>query len=113
MKRGEVWTVAANADYVGRPRPVVIVQDDVFDATESITICGFTTNETDAPLLRLLIEPNDRRGLRVASRIMVDKITTVRRSRLGERIGVLDDEDMVRLNRSMLVFLGLTVSPRA
>lgn len=112
MKRGEVWTVAGGADYAGKPRPVVILQDDSFDATDSISICAFTTDPTDAPLFRLAVAPNDRNGLRALSRLMVDKITTVPKSKLGARIGRLDDEDMVRLNQAVLVFLGLAVSPR-
>jgi mRNA interferase MazF len=112
MKRGEVWTVAGGKDYAGKPRPVVVVQDDSFDGTDSITVCAFTTDETQAPLFRLLIEPNARNGLRAASRLMVDKITTVPKSEVCDRVGRLDDEDMVRLNLAMMVFLGLTVSPR-
>ncbi len=106
MKRGEVWTVSGGG-YAGKARPAVIVQDDRFDATASITICVFTTDDTEAPLFRLPVTPNERNGLRSASRLMVDKITTVSKQRLGERIGRLDDEDVVRLNRAMLVFLGL------
>src|SRR3954451_2086112 len=113
MRRGEVWTVAGGKDYAGKPRPVVIVQDDAFDATGSITICAFTTDQTEAPLFRLPIEPNERNGLRSASRLMVDKITTVPKSKIGARIGRLDDEDILRMNQAMLVFLGLSISPRA
>lgn len=112
MKRGEVWTVAGGGDYTGKPRPAVILQDDRFAATESVTICVFTTDPTDAPLLRLLVQPDDENGLEADSRLMVDKITTVRRNRLGERVGQLSDEDMVRLNRAVLVFLGFAGSRR-
>lgn len=113
MRRGEVWTVAGAKDYAGKPRPAVIVQDDSFDATDSITICAFTTDPTDAPLFRLVVEPNERNGLRSACRLMVDKITTVPKTKLGARVGRLDDEDMVRLNQAMTVFLGMAVTPRA
>ncbi|MCH8214199.1 MAG: type II toxin-antitoxin system PemK/MazF family toxin [Proteobacteria bacterium] len=106
MKRGEVWTVSG-AGYAGKPRPAVIVQDDRFDATASVTVCVFTTDATEAPLFRLPVTPSDRNGLRSVSRLMVDKLTTVSKERLGERIGRLDDEDVVRLNRAILVFLGL------
>lgn len=112
MRRGEVWTVSGGKDYAGKPRPVVIVQDDSFDSTDSITICSFTTDPTEAPLIRLSVEPNERNGLRSSSQLMVDKITTVPKSKVGERIGRLDDEDMVRLNQAVLVFLGLAVSPK-
>jgi mRNA interferase MazF len=110
MKRGEIWTVAGGGDYAGKPRSVVILQDDRFDATDSATICAFTTDPTDAPLIRVLIEPNELNGLDAPSRVMADKITTVRRQRLATRIGQLDIEDVIRLNRSVLVFLGLAGS---
>ena len=112
MRRGEIWTAAGGRDYAGKPRPVVIVQDDRFDATDSIAICAFTSDDTDAPLFRLPVEPNERNGLHSSSRLMLDKITTVPKSKVGERIGRLDDEDVVRLNQAVMVFLGLAVSPR-
>lgn len=113
MKRGEIWTVAGGKDYAGKPRPVVIVQDDSFDATNSVSVCAFTTDETEAPLFRLKIEPNERNGLRAPSRLMVDKITTVPKAKVGTLVGRLDDDDLLRLNRAMLVFLGLAGSQRS
>jgi mRNA interferase MazF len=112
MRRGDVWTVAGGKDYAGKARPVVILQDDSFDGTESITICAFTTDDTDAPLFRLPVKPNERNGLRVPCRLMVDKVTTVSKSKIGTHLGHLDDEDVLRLNRAVLVFLGLATSPR-
>jgi mRNA interferase MazF len=112
VKRGEIWTVAGGKDYAGKPSPAVIVQDDSFDSTDSITICAFTTDETDAPLFRLPVQPNERNGLRSACRLMVDKITTVPKTKVGARVGQLNEEDIVRLNQAVFVFLGLTVSPR-
>jgi len=113
VKRGEIWTVAGGKDDAGKPRPIVIVQDDRFDATDSITICAFTTDETDAPLFRLPVQPNEQNGLRATCRLMVDKISTLSKSKVGARVGRLDDEDILRLNQAVLVFLGLAVSPRA
>ncbi len=113
MKRGEIWTIAGGGDYTGKPRPAVIIQDNSFDATASITICAFTTDPTQAPLFRIPIEPSEKNGLRAPSRLMVDKITTVSKDRIGSRVGRLDDEDMVRANRAILVFLGLAGSPKA
>lgn len=107
MKRGEIWTASAGSAYVGKPRPVVIVQDDRFDATASVTVCAFTTDPTDAPLMRLLVEADEVTGIREPSRLMIDKVTTVPRSKLGERVGKLSDEDMIRLSRALVVFLGL------
>src|SRR6516165_8359292 len=113
MRRGDIWTVAGGKNYAGKPRPVVVVQDDSFDATDSITICAFTTDQTEAPLFRLPVEPNERNGLRTVCRLMVDKIITVPKSKVGMHIGRLDDEDILRLNQAILVFLGLAVSPMA
>ena len=107
MRRGEIWTVAGGKDYAGKPRPAVILQDDRFDATDSLAICAFTTDPTEAPLFRLKVAPNETNGLRTPCRLMVDKITTVPKTKLGDRIGRLDDEDVVRVNRAVLVFLGM------
>jgi mRNA interferase MazF len=110
VRRGEIWTVAGGPDYAGKPRPVVILQDDRFDATQSVTICALTTDPTPAPLFRPVVEPDDHNGLRQMSRLMADKITTVPKSKLGQRLGRLGDEDMIRLNRAVIVFLGLATS---
>jgi len=107
VRRGEIWTVAGGPDYVGKPRPAVILQDDAFDATASMTICPFTTHAIDAPLMRLPMGPSEQNGLRAPSQLMVDKITTVSRTKLADRIGLLSDEDVVRMNRAVIVFLGL------
>jgi mRNA interferase MazF len=107
MKRGEIWTIAGSKDYAGKPRAMVVLQDDRFDATASITICAFTTDPTEAPLFRLLIEPSARNGLRAPCRLMVDKITTIPKAKVGSRIGSLEDAAILRLNRAVLVFLGL------
>jgi len=108
LRRGEIWTAAAAASgYTGKPRPVVIIQDDRFDATDSVTLCAFTTGPTEAPLIRIPVQPDNLNGLRETSNLMVDKLTTVPRAKLGQRVGRLADEDMVRLGRAMVVFLGL------
>ena len=96
--------MSGGQDYAGKPRPAVILQDDSFDATNSITICAFTTDETDAPLFRLPIQPNAGNGLNAPCRLMVDKITTVSKAKIGARVGRLDDEDIVRLNQAVLVW---------
>jgi mRNA interferase MazF len=111
MKRGEIWTVSGGGVCAGKPRPSVIVQDDSFERTDSVTICAFTTDPTDAPLFRLAVEPNERNGLRMPCRLMVDKITTVPKSKIGAPVGKLDYKDVLRLNRAMTVFLGLGASP--
>jgi mRNA interferase MazF len=107
VKRGEIWTAAGGKDYAGKPRPVVILQDDRFDGTDSITVCAFTTDPTEAPLFRLPVEPSESNGLRARCPLMVDKITTVPKARIGARLGRLSEADLVCLNRAVLVFLGI------
>lgn len=97
-------------DDAGKPRPAVILQDDAFDATASVTVCPFTTHAVEAPLMRLPIDPSERNGLRVASHLMIDKVTTVSKTKMESRIGRFSDEDLVRVNRAVLVFLGLARS---
>jgi mRNA interferase MazF len=94
-------------DYAGKPRPALIVQDDAFDVTASITICPFSTHKLDAPLSRFAIPPSERNGLKADSFVMIDKVTTVSQSKIASYVGRLSDEDLLRVNRALVVFLGL------
>ena len=107
MRRGELWTAAGGRHYAGKPRSVLIVQDDWFDATASVTVCPLTTDPTDIPLLRIALHPTETNGLAEASRVMLDKVTTMPRAKLGDRIGRVSDADMVTLSRGLVVFVGL------
>lgn len=106
MRRGELWTPAAPGDYTSKPRPALIMQSDRFDATNSVAVCPLTSDPVES-LLRVAIDPSEANGLTATSRIMVDKITTVRRSRLGQAMGAITDAEMLSVHRSMLVFLGI------
>jgi mRNA interferase MazF len=107
VKRGELWTMAGGPGYASKPRPVVIVQDDAFGARDSVTVCLITTDPADLPVFRIAVDPTAENGLKATSRLMVDKVTTVPKSHLSQCIGHLRDDDLLRLNRSLLVFLGL------
>jgi mRNA interferase MazF len=105
--RGDIWTSAERGTYTGKPRPVVIIQHRHFVHLDSVTACGFTSDNVDAPLFRILVQPGPGNGLDRPSRIMVDKIMTFPKTRLGRRIGRLDGKDLLRLNQALRVFLGL------
>lgn len=107
LKRGDILTISLKRDY-GKPRPAVVVQSDNFVHSSAVIVCPFTSQLNDAPLLRITVDPSKQNGLRVVSQIMVDKIYPVRREQTGETIGMLDDETMLRLNRSLIAFLDLT-----
>ncbi len=105
MRRGDIVTVAGGA-YANKPRPALIVQDDRFDATDSLAVCAFTTTEVEAPLLRVPVSADEENGLDRDSFLMVDKITTVRRSNARTVIGRLEATTLVEFERRLLVFLG-------
>ena len=107
MRRGDIVTVAAGGGYAGKPRPAVVVQSDDFAATASVSVCLVTSHAIDAPLLRLPVVWSMDNSLSVPSWIMADKIMTVPRGKVGDQIGHLLADDVTRLNRSLLVFLGL------
>jgi mRNA interferase MazF len=107
MKRGEIWTVAGGFDYAGKPRPAVIVQADILSDVGSVTLCGFTGVVSESPTLRPLITANADNGLRKSSRVMVDKISTLYRHRLGQRLGTLSAQDLARVDEALILFLGL------
>ncbi len=106
MRRGEIWT-AAGGVYATKPRPVLIIQDDHFTATDSVTVIPMTSTAVDAPLLRIPVDPTPINGLEQPSQLMVDKVTTTRRSSVQKRLGALASTDLVRVERSLLVFLGM------
>lgn len=107
MRRGELYVAAARGVYTGKPRPVVIVQDDRFDASSSVTVCPVSTHLIDAPLFRINVAPDSGAGIDRASQIMVDKVTTIPRQNVTEYVGRLSETDLVRVDRALLVFLGL------
>ncbi|QTX05175.1 type II toxin-antitoxin system PemK/MazF family toxin [Agromyces archimandritae] len=106
MNRGELWTVAGGV-YASEPRPALILQDDRFDATDSVTVAPLTRTFVDAPLLRIPLAATEVSGLRAASQVMIDKVTTVTRSNVQERMGRLTSAQMVEVERALLAFLGL------
>ena len=108
MTRGDLVAVAIPGDY-GKPRPALVVQSDLFNETHaSITVLPVTSTIVDTPLFRVTVEPSRENGLRTISQIMVDKVTTVRRQRLGQTIGRLEDEAMVRVSRALALWFGIT-----
>ena len=103
-RRGEFWT-GAGGGYASRPRPVLVLQDDHFSEMDSITVALVTSHDAGSPLFRVAVPP--KVGLREASFVMVDKIMTVRRTGLRDRIGVAPPATLIEVERALLTFLGL------
>lgn len=105
MIRGDLIVIALQGD-VGKPRPALVIQSDLFAEHPSVTVLPVTSEIRDAPLFRLSLQPNAENGLRVLSQIMVDKAQTVPREKVGQIIGRLDSATMVAVNRALALFLG-------
>ena len=106
MRRGDLVTVAAPGDY-GKPRPALVIQSDLFDELPSVALCLVTSTLRDAPIFRITVDPSPANGLQRVSQIQIDKIMTVSRERIGAVIGRLDDDTLVKVNRSLAVFVGI------
>lgn len=106
MRRGDLVTIALQGDY-GKPRPALIVQSDLFAEHPSVTVLPVTSELRDTPLFRVLIEPTETNGLRKSSQVMVDKVQTISREKLGEVFGRVSEEDMLAVSRALAVFLGV------
>lgn len=106
MIRGEIWTVAGGV-FASKPRPALVIQDNRFDTTDSVTVLPLTSMLVDIPLLRIVLAPTELSGLLRESHIMIDKLTTVRRSNVQSRVGRLTASQLVEVERALLVFLGI------
>jgi mRNA interferase MazF len=108
LKRGDVITVAGSGDFAGKPRPAIVVQSDLFNATHSsVSVVPVTTTLVDADLFRIRLTPSKKNGLRSTSQAMADKITSVRRERIGAHVGALTGPDMERLDEAVRTWLAL------
>ncbi len=106
MKRGDLITIALQGDY-GKPRPALIVQSDLFDEHPSVTILPVTSELRNAPVFRIQVEPDANNGLQKTSEIMVDKVQSVLRERIGDVFGQVNEAQMLAVSRSLAVFLGV------
>lgn len=106
MKRGDVVAVAMSGDF-GKPRPAVVIQSDLFDRHPSVTVLPITSDLRDAPTFRIDLSPDPSNGLRLPSQVMVDKVQTVARRRVGSVIGSVDHGPMATIERALAVFLGI------
>lgn len=105
MRRGDLVTVALQGD-LGKPRPALVIQSDLFDAHPTVTVLPVTGELRVAPLFRIAVNPSKSNGLAKPSQVMVDKPQSIAREKIGAVMGRLDDETMLAVNRALAVFLG-------
>jgi mRNA interferase MazF len=107
VKRGDVVIAVFSGGY-GKPRPALVVQTDLANPTHSsIVLCPISSHVENAPLFRLEVTPSPENSLEKSCQVMVDKITTVRKDKVRQVIGRMDEDTMIRVNRSLALWLGL------
>ena len=107
MTRGDLVLCALPGDY-GKPRPALVVQSDLFNPTHSsISICPLTSDLKDARVIRLSVQPTTANGLEKESQIMIDKVASAKRERIGRRIGSITMEELSRVDRALKIWFGL------
>ncbi|SDD95934.1 type II toxin-antitoxin system PemK/MazF family toxin [Rhodospira trueperi] len=106
MRRGDLVTVAVPGDF-GKPRPALVIQADGYPATATVTVLLLSGTRIDAPMIRLDVDPGPDNGLRKPSQVMVDKAMTVRRERMSDPFGRLDEDTLLAVTRSLALFLGI------
>ncbi|TAN70648.1 MAG: type II toxin-antitoxin system PemK/MazF family toxin [Methylobacter sp.] len=105
-RRGDLVTIALQSAY-GKPRPALIIQSDLFSEHPSVTILPITSDVRGTPLFRIPVKPSQSNGLRKPSEVMVDKAQTIPREKIGDVFGHMAEEDMIAINRTLAVFLGV------
>jgi mRNA interferase MazF len=106
MKRGDLVTIAISGDY-GKPRPALIVPSDAFEPIPSVTILPLTSEIRDEHLIRITVQPTKGNGLQVFSQVMIDKATTVPRTKVGGVIGHAEPDTMQAVSMALGRFLGV------
>ena len=107
MRRGDLVTVALQGD-LGKPRPALVVQSDLFNAGHaSLTLCPITGTLRDAPLFRLNVTPSPHNGLKKRSQIAIDKMASVKVERVQKVIGRLNADEIRAVDRALKLWLAL------
>lgn len=104
-QRGDLVTVSLQGDY-GKPRPALVIQSDLLTDLESVVLCPVTSDLRNAAF-RVTLEPNPGNGLRTLSQVMVDKLTTLPRTKISEPFGRLDEEKLKMVDRALLLVIGV------
>jgi mRNA interferase MazF len=110
-KRGEVYLVNFDPTIgaeIQKTRPALIVQNDIANRHSPITIVAAITSQFDERLYptEVLIQPPEG-GVTVASVVLLNQMRSIDKRRLVRRLGVLTSAIMARVDRAMLISLGL------
>jgi mRNA interferase MazF len=105
MKQFDIYTTAGGT-YSSKPRPSVIIQSIGFDKLDSLTVIPISTSEQNTEF-RVELMPSKNNGLESKSYVMIDKLTTIKKSALGKQIGHVDENCIKEIEKKLLRFIGL------
>ena len=106
IPRGSIVAVAIPGDF-GKPRPALVVQTQLYAELSTVLVCPLTSDLSASSALRIRIDPSPENGLKTPSHVMLDKLTAVRRSRIGEEIGTVGPNVMEDVGRELALLIGL------
>ena len=111
VRRGEIFFAELNpvvGSEQGGVRPVLIIQNDIGNQFSPTTIVAAITSQINKAKLPTHVEiPASKVGLDKDSVILGEQIRTIDKSRLKQKIAVLDDEAMQKVNKALEISLGI------
>ncbi|MFR9310053.1 type II toxin-antitoxin system PemK/MazF family toxin [Hydrogeniiclostridium mannosilyticum] len=114
IKRGEIYYADLSPVIgceQGGIRPVLIIQNNVGNHYSPTVIAAAITSRRKKRMPTHVLLMNREPGLYVNSRIMLEQIRTIDCTRLIRYIGSLDDDIMQKVDRAIMVSLGLPETP--
>jgi mRNA interferase MazF len=108
LKRGDIVIGAQRGDFTGKPRPYVVVQrETTLPDSMTVTACPITTVLLGPGALRVSLAADAVTGLDDPSEVEVDRITTLRKSRIRQQVGSVPADGMAAVDRGLKLWLDL------
>jgi len=111
IKRGEIYYAELNpviGSEQGGTRPVLVVQNDIGNQFSPTTIIAAITAQISKAKLPTHVEVRAKRcGLERNSVILTEQVRTIDKSRLKEKVAVLDEEIMLQVDKAIEISMGL------
>lgn len=111
VKRGDIFYADLSpvvGSEQGGIRPVLIVQNDMGNRYSPTIICAAITSQINKAKLPTHIEiDSDTCTLVKESVVLLEQVRTIDKKRLREKICRLDDELMKKINKALLISMGL------
>lgn len=108
IARGDLFIAAERGVTTTKPRPVLIIQNEISLPTHpTLTVCLLTTTLRGESLIRLPITPSPQNGLDEASEVQIDRVFSFQRDSLDKRIGTLSQDQMELVDEALRRWLSL------